>query len=85
MGPRAWWARYSFQNMSLPGPVRALRRVPSERRFPLRLDAAGADAEEAEALVTQGLRSVMANGMRRDFSWDVQGREYEVLYGWLAG
>jgi len=29
--------------------------------------------------------TLMANGMRRDFSWDVQGREYEALYGWLAG
>jgi starch synthase len=29
--------------------------------------------------------TLMANGMRRDFSWDVQGREYVALYGWLAG
>jgi len=27
----------------------------------------------------------MANGMAKDFSWDVQGREYVELYHRLAG
>jgi starch synthase len=29
--------------------------------------------------------NLMARGMSRDFSWDVQGREYVELYQWLAG
>ncbi len=28
---------------------------------------------------------MMINGMTRDFSWDVQGKEYVELYEWLAG
>jgi glycogen synthase len=28
---------------------------------------------------------MMVNGMTRNFSWDVQGREYVELYRWLAG
>ena len=27
---------------------------------------------------------MMVNGMTRDFSWEVQGREYVGLYEWLA-
>lgn len=29
--------------------------------------------------------NLMARGMSRDFSWDVQGREYVEVYRWLAG
>jgi len=29
--------------------------------------------------------NLMARGMSRDFSWDVQGKEYVELYRWLAG